>query len=62
VAFVRELLGAGKLFGMTVLPLVKDGGWYLPNGMMLLAPSALFIIAGLIWAQRTLQPQLQEKD
>ncbi|MDP1649906.1 MAG: NADH:ubiquinone reductase (Na(+)-transporting) subunit D [Rubrivivax sp.] len=62
VAFMRELLGAGKLFGMTVLPLVKDGGWYVPNGMMLLAPSALFIIAGLIWAQRTLQPQLQEKD
>jgi Na+-transporting NADH:ubiquinone oxidoreductase subunit D len=62
VAFVRELLGAGKLFGMTVLPLAKDGGWYMPNGMMLLAPSALFIIAALIWLQRTLQPQLQEKD
>jgi Na+-transporting NADH:ubiquinone oxidoreductase subunit D len=62
VAFTRELLGAGKLFGVTVLPLVKDGGWYLPNGMMLLAPSALFIIAGLIWALRTWKPQLQEKD
>ncbi len=62
VAFTRELLGAGKLFGMTVLPLVKDGGWYLPNGLMLLAPSALFIIAGLIWALRTWKPQLQEKD
>ena len=62
VAFMRELLGAGKLFGLTVLPLVKDGGWYVPNGLMLLAPSALFIIAGLIWALRTWKPQLQEKD
>jgi len=62
VAFARELLGAGKVFGLTVLPLVKDGGWYMPNGLMLLAPSALFIIAGLIWALRTWKPQLQEKD
>jgi Na+-transporting NADH:ubiquinone oxidoreductase subunit D len=62
VAFTRELLGAGKVFGFTVLPLVKDGGWYVPNGMMLLAPSALFIIAGLIWALRTWKPHLQEKD
>ena len=53
---------AGKLFGVTVLPLVKDGVWYMPNGLMLLAPSALFIIAGLIWALRTWKPQLQEKD
>ena len=62
VAFLRELLGAGKLFGLTVLPLAKDGGWYVPNGLMLLAPSALFIIAGLIWALRTWKPQLQDKD
>ena len=62
VAFSRELFGAGKLFGVTVLPLVKDGGWYVPNGLMLLAPSALFIIAALIWALRTWKPQLQEKD
>ena len=61
VAFTRELLGAGKLFGITVLPLVKDGGWYVPNGLMLLAPSALFIIGLLIWALRTWKPQLQEK-
>ena len=62
VAFVRELLGAGKVFGFMVLPLAKDGGWYVPNGLMLLAPSALFIIALLIWALRTWKPQLQEKD
>jgi len=62
VAFLRELFGAGKVLGLTILPLVKDGGWYEPNGMRLLAPSALFIIAGLIWALRTWKPQLQEKD
>jgi len=62
VAFARELLGAGKVLGFTVLPLAKDGGWYVPNGLMLLAPSALFLIGLLIWALRTWKPQLQEKD
>jgi Na+-transporting NADH:ubiquinone oxidoreductase subunit D len=62
VAFARELLGAGRVFGATVLPLVKDGGWYNPNGLMLLAPSALFVIAALIWLLRTWKPELQEKD
>ena len=61
VALSRELLGAGKIFGFTVLPLVKDGGWYVPNGLMLLAPSALFVIGLLIWALRVWKPQLQEK-
>lgn len=62
VAFLRELLGAGKVLGMAVLPLVRDGGWYEPNGLMLLAPSALFIIGLLIWALRTWRPDLQEDD
>jgi Na+-transporting NADH:ubiquinone oxidoreductase subunit D len=62
VAFTRELLGAGKVFGAVVLPLIKDGGWYNPNGLMLLAPSALFVIAGLIWLLRTWKPELQEKE
>jgi Na+-transporting NADH:ubiquinone oxidoreductase subunit D len=62
VAVVRELLGAGKLLGFTVLPLAKDGGWYVPNGLMLLAPSALFLIGLLIWALRQWKPELQEKD
>jgi Na+-transporting NADH:ubiquinone oxidoreductase subunit D len=62
VALSRELLGAGKVFGFVVLPLTKDGGWYVPNGLMLLAPSALFIIGLLIWALRAWKPQLQEKD
>jgi Na+-transporting NADH:ubiquinone oxidoreductase subunit D len=62
VALSRELLGAGKILGFTVLPLTKDGGWYVPNGLMLLAPSALFLIGLLVWALRTWKPQLQEKD
>jgi len=62
VAFTRELAGAGRLFGVTVLPLTKDGGWYTPNGLMLLAPSALFVIAAMIWLLRTWKPELQEKE
>jgi Na+-transporting NADH:ubiquinone oxidoreductase subunit D len=62
VAGLRELFGAGKLLGFTVLPLAKNGGWYVPNGLMLLAPSALFLIGLMIWALRTWKPQLQEKD
>ncbi|GAB4481643.1 MAG: NADH:ubiquinone reductase (Na(+)-transporting) subunit D [Burkholderiaceae bacterium] len=62
VAFTRELLGAGRVFGFTVLPLAKDGGWYVPNGLMLLAPSALFLIGLLVWALRQCKPELREKD
>jgi Na+-transporting NADH:ubiquinone oxidoreductase subunit D len=62
VAFARELFGAGKLLGFTVLPLVADGGWYEPNGLMLIAPSGLFIIALLVWLLRIVKPELQEKD
>ncbi|MCL6269818.1 NADH:ubiquinone reductase (Na(+)-transporting) subunit D [Sansalvadorimonas sp. 2012CJ34-2] len=53
VAFFRELLGAGKLFGVVILPTVNNGGWYNPNGLMLLAPSAFFLIGLFIWALRT---------
>ena len=52
VGFLRELFGAGKLFGIEVLPLVTDGGWYYANGMMLLPPSAFFIIGIFIWLVR----------
>lgn len=62
VAVLRELFGSGKILGFTVLSLEKDGGWYEPNGLMLLAPSALFVIALLIWLLRVLKPELQEKD
>ena len=52
VAFFRELLGAGKLFGIEILPTINDGGWYVPNGLLLLPPSAFFLIGLLIWALR----------
>ncbi|OAN13889.1 NADH:ubiquinone reductase (Na(+)-transporting) subunit D [Photobacterium jeanii] len=60
VGFFRELLGSGKLFGIEVLPLVSDGGWYQPNGMMLLAPSAFFLIGFMIWAIRIVRPEQVE--
>ena len=52
VGFVRELFGAGKLFGVEILPLVTEGGWYNPNGLLLLPPSAFFLIGMFIWALR----------
>lgn len=61
VGFFRELFGSGKLFGLTVLPLMGDGGWYLPNGLMLLPPSAFFLIGLIIWAVRTWKPEQVEK-
>ncbi|MBO6918076.1 MAG: NADH:ubiquinone reductase (Na(+)-transporting) subunit D [Rhizobiaceae bacterium] len=56
VGFVRELFGAGSLFGVTILETVNNGGWYVPNGMLLLPPSAFFIIGLIIWAFRTWKP------
>lgn len=61
VGFFRELLGAGKLFGFEVLPLVTEGGWYVPNGLMLLAPSAFFLIGFFIWAVRAWKPEQVEE-
>ncbi|AGO15544.1 NADH:ubiquinone reductase (Na(+)-transporting) subunit D [Glaesserella parasuis] len=61
VAFIRELIGSGKLFGMTVFQTVQDGGWYQANGLFLLAPSAFFIIGFLIWGLRTWKPEQVEK-
>ena len=61
VATLRELFGSGTLLGVQILPLVRDGGWYEPNGLMLLAPSAFFIIGLLIWAVRTWKPAQVEK-
>ncbi|MBL8871108.1 MAG: NADH:ubiquinone reductase (Na(+)-transporting) subunit D [Planctomycetaceae bacterium] len=61
VAFVRELTGSGKLFGITILPLYREGGWYNPNGLMLLAPSAFFLIGTLIWIIRTFRPEQIEE-
>jgi Na+-transporting NADH:ubiquinone oxidoreductase subunit D len=53
VGFIRELLGSGSLFGIEVLPLITNGGWYQANGLLLLPPSAFFIIGGFIWLLRT---------
>lgn len=61
VAFFRELLGAGTLFGYKLLATVSDGGWYNPNGLMLLAPSAFFIIGIIIWINRIFKPEQIEK-
>jgi Na+-transporting NADH:ubiquinone oxidoreductase subunit D len=63
IAFVRELFGSGKLFGIEILPLVNDGGWYQPNGLLLLPPSAFFLIGLLIWALRSWKKdQVEEPD
>jgi Na+-transporting NADH:ubiquinone oxidoreductase subunit D len=61
VATSRELLGAGTLFGREILPLTSNGGWYEANGLMLLPPSAFFIIGLLIWAVRSLRPKQVER-
>jgi len=55
VAFFRELLGTGKLFGHVVIPVANEGGWYVPNGLMLLPPSAFFVIGLLIWLIRSIK-------
>jgi Na+-transporting NADH:ubiquinone oxidoreductase subunit D len=61
VAVFRELFGSGTLLGVEILPLVSAGGWYLPNGLLLMPPSAFFIIGLLIWLLRTWRPEQQEK-
>lgn len=62
VGALRELLGVGSLLGLAVLPTVAAGGWFVPLGVMLLAPSAFFILGLLIWAQRTWRPEQVEPD
>lgn len=61
VGTIRELFGAGSLFGVTILQTVNNGGWYVPNGMLLLPPSAFFIIGLIIWGFRTWKPEQVEK-
>ncbi|MDJ0859795.1 MAG: NADH:ubiquinone reductase (Na(+)-transporting) subunit D [Pseudomonadota bacterium] len=63
VGFIRELFGSGSLFGVTILETVNNGGWYVPNGLLLLPPSAFFIIGLIIWAFRTWKPaQVEERE
>jgi Na+-transporting NADH:ubiquinone oxidoreductase subunit D len=61
VAFIRELFGAGKLWGYDVFTPISDGGWYVPNGMMLMPPSAFFLIGILIWVLRSWKKSQVEK-
>ncbi|WP_301099245.1 NADH:ubiquinone reductase (Na(+)-transporting) subunit D [Otariodibacter sp.] len=61
VGFFRELIGSGKLFGVTIFQTIQDGGWYQANGLFLLAPSAFFIIGFVIWGIRTWKPAQVEK-
>ncbi|MEM6276780.1 MAG: NADH:ubiquinone reductase (Na(+)-transporting) subunit D [Pseudomonadota bacterium] len=63
VGVVRELFGSGSLFGVTILETVNNGGWYVPNGLLLLPPSAFFVIGLIIWAFRTWKPeQVEERE
>lgn len=60
VGFVRELFGNGSLFGVQILHKISEGGWYQPNGLLLLPPSAFFLIGILIWIIRTYKPEQVE--
>ncbi len=62
IGVFRELLGSGRLFGQVILPLSTEGGWYVPNGLMLLPPSAFFIIGLCIWALRTWKKDQVEQE
>ena len=61
VGVFRELFGSGKLFGISLLPLTNEGGWYQGNGLMLLAPSAFFLIGIFIWVLRSWKKDQVEK-
>lgn len=60
LGITRELFGSGTLIGFRVLPTVADGGWYVPNGLLLLPPSAFFLIGLFIWALRSWKPEQVE--
>ena len=61
IAVVRELFGSGSLLAVQILPLVRDGGWYQANGLMLLPPSAFFLIGFFIWILRSWKPEQVER-
>lgn len=62
VGFFRELFGSGKLFGVEMFTLSTEGGWYEPNGMMLLPPSAFFLIGFFIWILRAIKTEQIEEE
>jgi Na+-transporting NADH:ubiquinone oxidoreductase subunit D len=61
LGIIRELFGAGKLMGYEVIPVINDGGWYQPNGLLLLPPSAFFLIGLFIWALRSWKKEQLEE-
>jgi len=62
VGFVRELFGTGRVAGISVLPTVSEGGWYHPNGLMVLAPAAFILIGCFIWVVRSYKPEQLEEE
>lgn len=62
VGAIREIFGAGQLLGIPILPLASEGGWFSPVALMLLPPSAFFLIGGLIWALRSWKSRQAEAD
>ena len=62
VAAFRELFGSGRLLGYSILPTVSEGGWYVPNGLMVLAPAAFLLIGCFIWAVRAYKPEQVEEE
>lgn len=60
VGIIRELLGTGRWFGVEILPLIENGGWYQANGLLLLPPSAFFVIGMFIWILRSWKPEQNE--
>ncbi|MDX1368981.1 NADH:ubiquinone reductase (Na(+)-transporting) subunit D, partial [Pseudomonas sp.] len=61
LGIIRELFGAGKLMGYEIIPVINDGGWYQPNGLLLLPPSAFFLIGLFIWGIRAWKKDQVEK-
>ncbi|MDR0420249.1 MAG: NADH:ubiquinone reductase (Na(+)-transporting) subunit D [Prevotellaceae bacterium] len=64
VAFIRELLGSGTLFGIQIIPnswYAANGGFYLNNGLIILPPMALIILGCIIWVHRSINKDLQDK-
>ncbi|OJX90643.1 MAG: NADH:ubiquinone reductase (Na(+)-transporting) subunit D [Paludibacter sp. 47-17] len=60
-AFFRELLGAGSLFGVKIIPQSFYDAGYVNNGLMVMPPMALIIVAVIIWVHRSINKELQEK-